>query len=257
MLEHEVRTAQQNKRYALLDSYRGFVVLNMIAFHFLYDWYVIFGDNGTWHHQNGVHLWQQYICWSFIILSGFVWRYGKRKAWKRGLFLNVMGLVITAVTCVFIPDEAIWFGILNFIGCAMLLMIPLDKLLQKVPPLLGMVLSMLVFLLLRDIGNGNVGIGDTVFFELPDAWYQSYVLVPFGFAPKHFSSSDYFSILPWMLLYIFGYYFGKWFSDTKVFAKVQGLRIPVLDVIGRNSVWFYMAHQPVCYGICLLFQNYY
>ncbi len=241
----------EKKRYAILDSYRGFVVLNMIAFHFLYDLNMIFGKNVNWYTSIGVRIWQQFICWSFIILSGFVWGFGKQKAWKRGLLVNVIGLVITLVTVVAMPEEAIWFGILNFIGCSMLLMIPIHRWLEKIPDWLGMLLSMLTFLLLYHINIGVLGFGEYV-IHLPKQLYEYTVLIPFGFPTQEFASSDYFPMLPWFLLYVFGYYFGKWFAGTKLFEKICGMKMIGIDFIGRHSLWFYMAHQPICYLVCLL-----
>lgn len=110
-----------------IDALRGFTVLSMVAYHFLYDVNIIYGQNPDWYRQPRVFFWQQCICWSFILISGFVWPWGKRKSLRRGLTVNFWGLVITAVTCLVTPTEAIWFGVLNFLGCAMLLLIPLDK----------------------------------------------------------------------------------------------------------------------------------
>lgn len=109
------------QRFETLDTFRGLVILNMIAYHFLYDVFVIFGKDPRWYQHSVVFAWQQFICCSFIILSGFVWPYGKKKNFKRGIFVNLLGFVITAFTLLFTPQEAIWFGILNFLGCAILL----------------------------------------------------------------------------------------------------------------------------------------
>ncbi|MBQ9471875.1 MAG: DUF1624 domain-containing protein, partial [Ruminococcus sp.] len=39
---------------------------------------------------------------------------------------------VTAVTYFFIPDQVIWFGVLRFLGCAMILTYALRGLLNKV-----------------------------------------------------------------------------------------------------------------------------
>ena len=111
----------REKRFALIDALRGLALLNMLAMHFLYDVNVVFGREPGWYLRPGVHLWQQYICWSFILIAGFAFPWGRRKNLRRGLLLNACGLLITAVTLLFLPEEAIWFGILNFLGCAILL----------------------------------------------------------------------------------------------------------------------------------------
>lgn len=48
------------------------------------------------------------------------------------------GFIISLVTLIIIPPETIWFGILNFMGCAVLLMFPLRKAVNKVAPAWGM-----------------------------------------------------------------------------------------------------------------------
>ena len=58
----------REKRFALIDALRGLALLNMLAMHFLYDVNVVFGREPGWYLRPGVHLWQQYICWSFLLV---------------------------------------------------------------------------------------------------------------------------------------------------------------------------------------------
>lgn len=266
-----------NKRFETLDTYRGIVIVNMIAYHFLYDVFVIFGNNGYWHRNPGIHAWQQFICCSFIILSGFVWAYGKKKNLRRGILINLLGLVITAFTLIFTPGEVVWFGILNFLGCAILLTFPADMMVNRwinrdrrqitndvedYPKRFqargcklywtGLILSIALFLLLRNMNSHTFGFGPCTFGQIPDMLYQWKVLIPFGFPTSSFRSSDYFSIFPWFFLYLFGYFLGRILETTSWFEKIGHLRIPVLNWMGRKSIWIYMVHQVICYGICLL-----
>lgn len=227
------------KRFAILDTYRGFVLINMIAFHFLYDVFMVFGVDRHWYFQPTNRIWQQYICWSFILLSGWVWPYGEKKALKRGLLLNAFGLLITAITAIFMPSEIVIFGVLNFIGCAILLMIPLQHLLKKIHPVPGLVLFFALFILFYHCSSWDMGM-------------ESILLIPLGFPTGDFYSSDYFPLLPWLFLYITGYYLGRVCENKKGFLRICDVKIPVLDIIGRKSVWIYLIHQPLCYGICLL-----
>lgn len=279
------------QRFETLDTFRGIVIVNMIAYHFLYDVFVIFGSNPFWYRNPGIHAWQQFICCSFIILSGFVWPYGKKKNLKRGIIINLLGFVITAFTLIFTPGQEIWFGILNFLGCAILLTFPLDMVVRKITqqtssaksknhvtyrtchwqlstdalaakkshPVfwVGLIISIVLFFLFHKVNNGYLGFNFFYLFnanlcQLPDALYQSKVLIPFGFPTDSFYSSDYFSILPWFFLYAFGYFLGRIIETKKWFLKVSHGRIPVLNWMGRKSIWIYMVHQVICYGICLL-----
>ena len=133
------------KRVLLLDSYRGFIIIHMVLFHLLYDINMVFGRNTHWYSSFGTYIWQRFICFSFIIVSGMVWTYGKEKSIKRGLWLNLWGLVISGCVFLFLPSEAIWFGILNFIGCCTIITYILDKLLSRIPSFVGMLLFLFLF----------------------------------------------------------------------------------------------------------------
>ena len=56
-----------------LDALRGLALVNMVAYHALYDWVYVFGLPCAWYDISapGCHIWQQYICWSFLLIAGF------------------------------------------------------------------------------------------------------------------------------------------------------------------------------------------
>ena len=102
----------KTSRMWLPDALRGLALLNMLAYHAMYDWVYVFGHESSWYNiwAPGCHVWQQYICWSFILLSGFSFPLAKRPA-KNGLIVAGCAAVLTFVTAVFMPSEAIWFGV--------------------------------------------------------------------------------------------------------------------------------------------------
>ena len=53
-------------RLAALDAIRGFVLVNMIAYHLLYDLVALFGVRLDWYWAWPGRLWQQMIVGSFI-----------------------------------------------------------------------------------------------------------------------------------------------------------------------------------------------
>ena len=243
----------REKRYALIDALRGLALLNMLGMHFLYDVNVVFGRDPEWILQPGVFVWQQYICWSFILIAGFAFCWGREKNLRRGLLLNGCGLVITAVTLVFLPEEAIWFGILNFMGCAVLLTIPLEKGLAKLPPLPGLVLFFVLFWLFRHADLGYLGLGGLFRLTLPKALYRFRWLAPLGFPDAGFRSSDYFPMLPWYFLFLCGYELSRIVRARPALRRAaQQLHIPLLSAVGRRTLLVYMLHQPILYGISLL-----
>ena len=224
----------------------------MLGMHFLYDVNVVFGREPRWYLRPEVHLWQQYICWSFILIAGFSFVWGRKHNLKRGLLLNLFGFLITAVTLLAVPQEAIWFGILNFMGCAILLTIPLEKLLNRLPPLAGLVISLLLFLLFRRVDSGVLGLGSLFSVKLPRILYTCRVLTPLGFPYPGFRSSDYFPLLPWLFLFFAGFHLYRIFETKPGWQKIARVRIPLLSAVGRHTLWVYLLHQPLLMGLCMI-----
>ena len=134
----------KQERYLILDEIRGFTLLNMFFYHGIWDLVYLFGFDWSWYRSGGAWLWQQAICWTFILLSGFCMPLGKHKL-KRGLQILFLSTLISAVTLLFTPESQVLFGILSLLGSCMLLMIPLEKLLEKCPAPAGFLLCMLLF----------------------------------------------------------------------------------------------------------------
>lgn len=241
----------EKKRYHLIDALRGLALLNMLGMHFLYDVNVVFGRAPDWILRPAVYVWQQYICWSFILIAGFSFHWGRKNNLRRGLLLNVCGLVITAVTVLVVPSEAIWFGILSFMGCAVLLTVPLERALEKIRPGPGLALCFLLFLLFRRVDSGVLGLSPWL-LKLPKGLYRFRVLAPLGFPDPLFYSSDYFPLLPWYFLFLCGWFLFRLFQAHPRWQRLARVRIPVLSTVGRYTLWVYMLHQPVLMGLCML-----
>lgn len=248
--------------YHLLDALRGFALLNMLLFHFCYDLFVIFGHHTSWYRQPAVYAWQQFICISFLLISGISWHFSRNNL-KRGILLNLYGLVITAVTLIFLPSQAIWFGILNCIGCCTLLLLPihwfysrlqLTGRLRSVFAGTSLLLSLLLFLSVRHITDGFITIG-AVRLMLPSVLYTIRPLTILGFPYIGFSSSDYFPVFPWFFLFLTGYWLWELLGSITSIRRILCFKIPVLSRIGRKTIWIYLLHQPVLYVLAfLLFQ---
>ena len=59
-------TVKERTRLHLLDALRGFLLLNMIAYHGLWNLVNLFGVNLPWDNAAPGYCWQQVICWAFI-----------------------------------------------------------------------------------------------------------------------------------------------------------------------------------------------
>ena len=155
-------------RYTVPDIIRGVSVIAMIVYHTMWDLVYLFGVSVPWFKTDMGFLFQQSICWSFVLISGFCWHLGKKKI-KRSVIVLACSLVLTAVTAIAMPEQIILHGVLSLIGTAMLVTIPLDKIFKKVHPLWGIVISFLLFLQTYEVNNGLVGIAGHKLFELPES----------------------------------------------------------------------------------------
>ncbi|MDO4921240.1 MAG: heparan-alpha-glucosaminide N-acetyltransferase domain-containing protein [Phascolarctobacterium sp.] len=239
-------TTRRPARYSLIDSIRGVAIMGVVLYHFLYDLNIVFGLNPAWVKLPLVQFWQEGTCCLFIMVSGFVWRLGKASCLRRGLQLNLLGLGITLLTFAVAPSQLILFGMLNFMGCAALLMLPLSGQADNLPPLFGMALSLMAFVFFHDVAEGAVGLGALWSVALPEAWYESKILLPLGLPYAGFYSSDYFPLLPWFGMFAFGYYLYAYCRERGALERLAVGETPLLSWAGRHTLKIYLLHQIVC-----------
>ena len=144
---------KSTKRYPFLDELRGAAILMMIAYHLLYDG-VVFAGWDIPLFSPPLSIWQDSIGALFILLSGCMCRLS-RSNWRRGLRCLAAACVITAVTFFLVPTVADWFGVLHFLGCAMLLYPVFRPLLDRFPPLPGAVACFLLFWVTYPVNRGK------------------------------------------------------------------------------------------------------
>ena len=173
-MENERRVQQKApaSRYALLDELRGLDLVSMMLYHACWDMMFLFGIWMDWYIGWPGRLWQQSICWVFILLSGFCVPLGHRTL-KRGAQVFAAGALVTVVTLVFMPEDRVVFGVLTFLGSAMLLTGVLEPLLKKIPPAAGLAVSAVLFALTYHLDERWLGFGG-LRLALPDAWYANY-----------------------------------------------------------------------------------
>lgn len=247
-MDKATRQEKLKSRYNLIDELRGLTVISMILYHASWDFVYMLGGNWPWYHSNGAYIWQQSICWTFILLSGFCFSMGKKRL-QRSLLVFGGGLVITAVTMIFSYNTRIIFGVLTMIGSCMLIMIPLEKLLKKSNPMVGLVVSAGLFFVTRGINGGYLGFESLRIMELPREMYANWVTTYLGFPHAGFFSTDYFSLFPWLFLYIVGYFIYRLCQGRKIMEFLKPARVKPLGFVGRHAIIFYLAHQLVLYAI--------
>ena len=260
------------QRYHILDEIRGITLCSMILYHAVWDLVYIFGYNWKWYQTDMAFLWQQSICFTFILLSGFCFSLGKRKV-RRGLVVFGAGVLISLVTELFMPQNRIRFGVLTLLGSCMLIVAMVEKIACALckpnenddnhadnahranATIWGIVVSLLLFIFTRHVNYGVLGFADVTVARLPRSLYAMGDVGNFlGFTEQTFFSTDYFSLIPWIFLFLTGYYLYKWMKEKQWLTELP--KAPSLGAwwrpIGRYSLIIYLLHQPVVYGLLYL-----
>ncbi len=239
-------------RLHTIDLFRGFAVLSMIAYHFVFDLKYIFNVNIPWFESYGAYLWQQSICIVFIFVSGISFTFSKNNI-KRGFIILILGILFSLGTYLIIPEQFIVFGILHFLGISCIITAILFPLLKKIPAHIGFLIFILLFLIFKGINDGYVGFADISLYKLPQSIYDVPFLSIVGFPNDSFFSADYYPIFPWLFLYWSGIF--AWFciSPRVKQAPVCRIKIPFINFFGRHALIVYILHQPICYGLIYLF----
>lgn len=207
-----------------------------------------------WYTGQPGNLWGSYIRWSFILISGMVFPMG-RKPVKRGAVLMGWGCVLTLATWVVVPDALVRFGILSFFGAASIIGALVYPYLRRMPAPLGMFCSAGLLAVCWLVPQGGLGAGRHILVEIPRICYHTSWLYWLGFPDGDFYSTDYFPIIPWIFLFFFGIFLGGFLQSKGAFAWMAGRKPGVLAFLGRNSLGIYLLHQPVLYGVCLIFKG--
>lgn len=244
------RTTDGRQRYSLLDVLRGVTIISMIFYHGVWDMVYIYERGWSWYRSEAAYVWQQSLCWTFIFLSGFCWSMG-RKPLRRGLLVFLCGVVVTLVTLLVTPESRVIYGVLTLIGSCMLIMIPIDRVAAGIPKVLGFVISVMLFVLTRNVNRGCLGFESLKLWKLPEGLYRNMVTTYLGFPSADFFSTDYFSLIPWLFLYLAGYFLYHIMTNRNLLEKKPFFwTIKPFAFVGRHSLLVYMLHQPVLYVVC-------
>ena len=241
------------RRIELLDELRGFAIIAMIIHHTFLDIGYVLGLSWGYVIFDKLCALQPVFWLIFIIISGICSRLS-RNALKRGIIVFSAGLIVTLVTAVIMPalgmtGAEIYFGILSCLGACMIITGLIMPLIEKTNAIWGMLVSALLFAVFFSISSGSLCFG---LIKLPEALYKTNYLMPLGIYNSSFESADYFAVLPWIFMFLFGAFLGKYAKDGAFPEWTYKKHSKFFSFVGRNSLWFYLAHQPVIYGILYL-----
>lgn len=236
---------KKNSRFWEIDFFRGTAIVLMIIFNYAFtlsyfNIYYVDGWLFWW-------LFPRFIAAIFILLVGISLTISYSRTKKkmkshayekyiiRGLKIFSLGMLVTLATWLFVPQTAILFGILHFIGISIIISLVFIKFRYNL--LLGLlIIATGIFL------NNFV-------FDFP--W-----LLWVGFVPKIFYTLDYFPLLPWFGMFLIGMSLGNKFykNGTRRFKIFNELKLTKsLSFLGRHSLIIYLIHQPILVAILYLF----
>lgn len=214
----------EKKRIWEIDFLRGIALILMVVFHIVFDMsdiykYPVYYDRGFFYYVGKAS------AILFMLVSGVSCSLSRSNV-KRGVKILGIAMIITMVTHLYDADLGIKFGILHFLGICMILY-PLFK------PMKG---YLLILLATSIIIVGNIFAGITVHNEL---------LFPIGLTTSTFSSSDYYPLLPWMGVFLYGVFAGRTlYSNRKSLFGFEMMDNPVM-MLGRHTLLVYIIHQPL------------
>ncbi|MCM1114227.1 MAG: DUF1624 domain-containing protein [Clostridium sp.] len=244
---------EKRKRIHMLDEIRGFAILCMIVHHTFLDIGDLLGLSWGYKVFDALCLVQPIFWAIFIVISGICTRLSRNAA-KRGLLVLICAGIITLATAVIMPlfqfqGAEIYFGILHCLGICMIITGLFMPIIKKIDYRIGAVLALIFFFFLYGIDGGTLCFG---LIKLPQSLYQYDLLAPLGLHSATFYSADYFPILPWIFMFLFGAFVGKNAAEDKLPSAMYKKRSSFLSFVGRNSLWVYLGHQPVIYGILFI-----
>ena len=239
----------KGKRIHWVDNVRAMAMISMVVYHTMWDLVYLYGMQANWYRGNIAFLWQQSICWTFILLAGFCSNITGNPL-KQGLIVSFWGIVVMAVTQILMPGNGVWFGVLTLIGSCYFLMALVKPMLHKIPAWLGLAGSAMCFALTYRLAEGRVGLFDMTFARVPKGIYANFFTAYLGFPQRGFFSTDYFPIFPWVFLFfcgVFGY--SLWAKYRPRMLENCNIYIPVISKLGRMALLIYVLHQPIIYGV--------
>lgn len=224
------------KRIWELDALRGICILCMVGIHLVYD----LSSLGSWQPGSLFTAVQQWGGGIFFLISGVSATLGHRPV-RRGLMVFLCGVLCTAATAaVYLlgfsgKELLIYFGTLHCLGLCMVLWPVFRTVPTPALATVGLLLSAVgIRLLLRPVTG--------------PLW-----LLPLGFLPMDFATSDYFPLLPYLGLFLLGACLGRrlYRHGTSLLSFDPPLSARFLCACGRQALPIYLLHQPVLTAVLI------
>jgi uncharacterized membrane protein len=232
----------QRTRFIEIDVLRGVSLFLMIFLHLWWDLEYF----GVLKVNRSIYQIQHVVASMFFILMGMClvityYKYAQRVFFRhtvfRGLYIFSLGMMLSAVTFILIPERPIYFGVLHCIGLCIILCLPFLRLRW----------FSIVFAILF-ICTGFV-------FGAYPMENASIMHIAVGLHPSgmYRYTIDYFPLIPWLGVALLGVAFGSvLYRDGKrqfSFPEIPHYKSMFLfSWLGKHSLLVYLLHQPLIAG---------
>ncbi len=233
----------RNNRVELLDLVRGVAIIYVMLYHLLYDFIFFGGAELNFFFTD----WWEAVHQLFLIIlfgvSGICAGFSKNVL-RRGATLFLMGELLTIGTAILMPEDVIVFGVLSCFGSIMLIYGVIAPLVKKLPNVAVFVVFTLLTVVFFDFSRS-----ETLFLlvtkiqlELPD---NINYLYPIGITASGFRSADYFPLVPYGFVFLAGTALSDVVKSGQMPEFFYKSKLPVINFLGKHSLWAYIIHQPV------------
>ena len=209
------------KRITIFDTIRGFTMLSMAGFHACYDLAYLYSWDMPWFTQTIFQdIWRASISWVFLFIAGWMCMLSRNNA-KRAAKYAVAALVVWIATTLVSVDAVVAVA---------------RPMLQKVPSTWGIVICLVLF---------------AATWGIPKSTYSFPYLAWLGFPGPWFVSGDYYPIIPYIFMYLAGYFAARTTqrSEKPVPSWAYANPLPALAQLGRHALPFYLLHQPIILSV--------
>lgn len=108
-----------------------------------------------------------------------------------------------------------------------------------------------MFTLLRNVNQGTLGFEDWTLGTVPEGLYCNLLTAYIGFPPPDFFSTDYFSLLPWLFLFLAGHFLRRLLAGPMERLDPDALRCPCRVPWAGSPCRYICSTSPVVYGVLL------
>lgn len=241
----------QSQRFIELDVFRGFAIVFMIILHLFWDldYFGILPLNKNFYSLNII------VPAMFFLLVGICQAVNSHKyqtrpkkmylrTIQRGLWVLNLGMLLTLLTAIVLPERPIMFGVLHCIGCCIILSIPFVKFKATG----NTVVATLIIIAGISIGSCYI-VENPNILQLATGFHQSSI-------GQH--TIDYFPLLPWLGVCLLGIVLGNiLYKENKRRFSLPDLSkykpTKLFSWLGQHSLTIYLLHQPIIAGLLFLY----